>query len=730
MSMQANSAGKGARILVIFALAAIYIGCANDSVLAQRALGLDISAWQGNISQTTWNNIRNVENRQFVFLRSSRGGTTGFYNQNNADNDPPTNTLSQRYDDPYFVQNINRATTAGMFAGSYHFARLDIVEETPYADGIANTGTDEADHFIQMAGAWMRPGYLLPVLDLESGIAERTPNEIAQFAIDFSDRIYEVHGVRPAVYIGGNYANDQESASQALQNELTAVLPTLWSARWPNQANPDAIPVQTAHPKDSYSPIYGPWDDYGVTHPWSFWQYASTGRLQSFNNGGSNLDFDVAQGGTEFLKDKMVPALWMNDSDGNWSTLANWNSGQAPVAPVTGPAQVAPVGTQTLPTPRLPGAAGSAVTAGLNDTVTLDRPNAAITVTIDSGTHNIRKLYARESLNISNGTLTINYVPAADSTPISAQLSAPVSLSGRGALSVHTLQVDATQTLTLAGGTLTINKVNLMPHAATPAKILLGGNVNIAPLAGMAAVIGNGVGVGLSGRFDLGGADRTIFVANGDSATDLTVSVPVVNGGLTKAGSGVLALTGANTYVGDTSVTGGTLRFASPTLADGADVYLAAGIVLDLAFAGADVIDSLFIGGASMAAGTWGAEGSGATFTTPLISGTGILNVTTFVAPPLWGDYNEDGTVDSGDYVVWRDSLGGETALPNDDTPGIGEDDYARWVLNFGNSNFGGGGAANSIAVPEPSAWCLLLTAAALWSVRSARNAMAMDDHR
>src|SRR5262245_10482997 len=84
----------------------------------QRVLGLDISAWQGNISQTTWNNFRNVEGRDFIILRSSRGGTTGYYDQNNSDNNPPTNTESQRYDDPYFVQNINRVVTAGMYAGS------------------------------------------------------------------------------------------------------------------------------------------------------------------------------------------------------------------------------------------------------------------------------------------------------------------------------------------------------------------------------------------------------------------------------------------------------------------------------------------------------------------------------------------------------------------------------------------------------------------------------------
>jgi len=55
-------------------------------------------------------------------------------------------------DDPYFVQNINRATAAGLFAGAYHFARPDVIVGTVNSDGstvtVANTGTDEADHFI------------------------------------------------------------------------------------------------------------------------------------------------------------------------------------------------------------------------------------------------------------------------------------------------------------------------------------------------------------------------------------------------------------------------------------------------------------------------------------------------------------------------------------------------------------------------------------------------------
>src|SRR5688572_4995243 len=299
---------------------------------AQRLLGLDISAWQGNISQTTWNNFRNVENRQFVFIRSSRGGTTGFYNQNDADNSEGNNTFSQRYDDPYFVQNINRATAAGIYAGPYHFSRPDIIETTLNSGGIRNSGADEADHFIQMAGPWMRPGYLVPIHDLEAGDGIRTDDEMAQFAVDFSNRIFERMGIRPGIYINGNYtANILQPASQSLRDQLARppanslnspsvyapAYPVLWVARWPNQTNPNAIDVQGTNPKDTYSGFYGPWDDYGDANPWDFWQYASTARLPSFNNGANNLDVNVLRGDIEYLKDQLVPAVWMVDSSGD-----------------------------------------------------------------------------------------------------------------------------------------------------------------------------------------------------------------------------------------------------------------------------------------------------------------------------------------------------------------------------------------------------------------------------
>lgn len=673
----------------------------------QRVLGLDISAWQGNISQTTWNNLGNVEDRGFVFLRSSRGGTTGFYNQNNAanDNPPGQNTFSQRYDDPYFVQNINRATSAGIYAGSYHFSRPDIVATTLNSGGIANSGVDEANHFIQMAGAWMRPGYLLPVHDLEAGDGFRTDDEMAQFSIDFSNRIHDVMGIRPAIYTNGNYAqNILGGAAPNLRDQVVATNPSLWSARWPNQANPNAIDVQNGHPKDSFSTIYGPWDDYGTTHPWRFWQYASTGRLNSFNGGGSNLDFNVSQGDIEYLKDSLVPALWISDSGGDWSTLSNWNSGRDPIAPVTGSGQVPPVGAQTLPVPRLPGAVGTGVTSGQHDTVILDRPNANITVGLTTGVHNVRKLVIREALNITGGTLTVHYDPgyiadtanfpnALRSGPLSAQFSGPVSLGGNGVLAVHTLQVDSTQTLDLAGGSLSLNRIHLMPHVTTPAKILITGDVTVNPYANAAAVIGNGAGTGASGRIDLGGGDRAITVGDGAATVDVTMAVPLTNGGLIKQGPGTLAITAVNTYTGNTTVEMGILSVGHPSLANGADVYLRSGGILNLGFNGPDVIDGLFLNGASQPVGTWGAVGSGAQFVSPLITGPGTLLVTSQLPT---GDFDQDGDFDCADVNGLVTIIAGGNHVQLFDMTGdhlVDGTDLSAWLAAAGAANLPSGGA-------------------------------------
>jgi hypothetical protein len=135
-------------------------------------------------------------------------------------------------------------------------------------------------------------------------------------------------------------------------------------------------------------------------------------------------------------------------------------------------------------------------------------------------------------------------------------------------------------------------------------------------------------------------------------------------------------------------------------LANAADLYLATGAFINLNFtSGPDVIDSLFIDGVSQPAGIWGPVGSGAPLTSPRIVGTGRLQVTTFIAPPLAGDFNEDGIVDAADYVVWRNGL--DVAYT--------QADYIVWRTNFGRTDGSSASTSAASAMPEPSSFVLLL---------------------
>jgi hypothetical protein len=77
----------------------------------------------------------------------------------------------------------------------------------------------------------------------------------------------------------------------------------------------------------------------------------------------------------------------------------------------------------------------------------------------------------------------------------------------------------------------------------------------------------------------------------------------------------------------------------------------------------------------------------------------------------LEGDFNDDGSVDAADYVVWRAGLG-TTHTP---------EDYELWRASFGLT--AGSGASLDAAplaatgVPEPATWVVLWLAVAGWSL-------------
>jgi hypothetical protein len=69
----------------------------------------------------------------------------------------------------------------------------------------------------------------------------------------------------------------------------------------------------------------------------------------------------------------------------------------------------------------------------------------------------------------------------------------------------------------------------------------------------------------------------------------------------------------------------------------------------------------------------------------------------------LDGDFNNNGTVDAADYVLWRDGLGGPF-MP---------EDYITWRANFGATQGAGGSTSASASVPEPVGLSLVLFAIA-----------------
>jgi hypothetical protein len=96
--------------------------------------------------------------------------------------------------------------------------------------------------------------------------------------------------------------------------------------------------------------------------------------------------------------------------------------------------------------------------------------------------------------------------------------------------------------------------------------------------------------------------------------------------------------------------------------------------------------------------------------------GLGYLNdllIEASAAPPgLNGDYNDDGTVDAADYVVFRKNEGTTNTLPNDPTGGtIGAAQYGTWRANFGMTT-GGSATAGGTAIPEPASLMLAVFAA------------------
>jgi autotransporter-associated beta strand protein len=182
-----------------------------------------------------------------------------------------------------------------------------------------------------------------------------------------------------------------------------------------------------------------------------------------------------------------------------------------------------------------------------------------------------------------------------------------------GILAMATGDVTSTGILNLDGGILRTRQISRL---AGTANINFNGGTLVAT-ADEPAFLTNSFSVDVQS----GGAK---FDSNGFEV-GITQNLMGV-GGLTKKGAGRLTLSGANAYVGTTTVEGGTLSLITPNLTDSSTLIIGtaplASAILDLPNAGTDTVAALFINGVAQPNGIYDS-----THSSGAITGVGKIQV-------------------------------------------------------------------------------------------------------
>ena len=180
--------------------------------------------------------------------------------------------------DPYCNGFIQRAKSLGRKTGVYH-----------YATG-KSTGKEEADFFYKNIRGYIKQSVL--VLDWEGKAIEKGPG----YAKAFLDRIYELTGVKPLIYMSNSVVNSYDW-TKVVQADYG-----LWNAGY------FAGDQTMGYTPDA--PVYG---SLGAWKTCAMYQYTSSGRLPGWSG---NLDLNVFYGSRESWDKYAGASSVINDPDG------------------------------------------------------------------------------------------------------------------------------------------------------------------------------------------------------------------------------------------------------------------------------------------------------------------------------------------------------------------------------------------------------------------------------
>ncbi len=343
---------------------------------------------------------------------------------------------------------------------------------------------------------------------------------------------------------------------------------------------------------------------------------------------------------------------WTGAQNANWGVGNNWAGGVAPSG--TGAENlVFPAGAANLVTNNTLNNAtfntitvkGSGYTLG-NKAITIGAGGLADSSAAGANTISFAVTFAAtRTVTVSNAgtTLTISGVVAG---------AGGLTKNGAGTLVLSAANT-YTGVTTINAGTISIAAdaaLGTAPGAATPGRIVFaGGTLRSTATFTLAA----NRGISLSGA-------GTIAT---DPATTLTYGGIIAGaGGLTKAGTGTLLVSGLNTYTGATAISAGTLRLgATNAIGSASAVTVAMGATFDLggfsdvvgSLAGAGTVTSTAPGTVTL---TSGGNNSSTAFTGVIQNGSGTVGLTKTGTGTLtlWGTntYSGTTTVSTGTLLV------------------------------------------------------------------------------
>jgi hypothetical protein len=270
------------------------------------------------------------------------------------------------------------------------------------------------------------------------------------------------------------------------------------------------------------------------------------------------------------------------------------------------------------------------------------------------------------NLSLRGGVIQLNGANSHATTSIDGSVSSTstisVLLGNDGAVGNGTLTINTAAKLTAAGGARSISNPVVFGGDTT----LIGqnaftftGNVTSSGSSGRTLTVSNTGGATFNGTMSLeeagAPAGRRLTI---DGTAPVVINGVVQDGDVTAAslrynGGNRITLNNTNTYTGGTVLTGagnmlvtkdGGLGSGNVTLSENTTLTLQSGVtnnyIADTAtlslqsstqvflnYSGADTINMLAIDGTNQAAGTWGAPGSGATHTSSIFGGIGMVNV-------------------------------------------------------------------------------------------------------